>query len=315
MNEIRYMLPDVERALVLSPHPDDETLGCGGIIALYSGKVDFTVVAVSNGEAVNIPEQDKIGLRREEFSRAMNILGVRDFVFLDFPDGKFSLHSEKIMTKISELYASFKPQIVFSPSPFDPHSDHREIAQSCIMLAARFPSVKVAFYEVYGSLRFNTLLDIGPVIDIKQKALSQYHFSMLKKESIFIEANRALNRSRSLFPLRASFYEAFWIPDSPKELFDFALWATYGTAPSSPEDRLLSTLSVADRLIDEIRNLELRTTERNAVIDELQLRLGEKKSEIEDLEAHLKMIERSLLWRLSLKIYKLRDALFRDGRK
>jgi LmbE family N-acetylglucosaminyl deacetylase len=312
MNTIRFTLPDVARALVLSPHPDDETLGCGGTIALYSEKIDFTVAAISNGEAVDIPEKDRAALRRKEFAEAMKILGVRNSVFLDFPDGKFSHYSEEIEKKLSELYSSLKPQIVFSPSPFDPHPDHREIALSCIRLAAGFPLVKVAFYEVYGPLRFNTLIDIGNAIDTKKNALSSYRFSMLKKEDIFIEANLALNRSRSLLPLRDSFYEAFWAPDSPMELFDLVSWATYGAVPLSPEDRLLTTLKVADSLIVHIRAMEIEKAEKDSVIDGLRRQADEREARLEE---NMKTVERSFFWRLARKFYRLRDALFPEGTK
>ena len=142
LSDIRYELPDVKRALVFSPHPDDETLGCGGTIALYADKIDFTVVALSNGEAVDIPEDNKGELRKKELADAVKILGVRDIIFLNLPDGRFEENSDQIQKKISEICSRKDPELIFAPSPIDSHPDHRETAKACIELTKTFPSAE-----------------------------------------------------------------------------------------------------------------------------------------------------------------------------
>ncbi len=264
LKDIRYELPDIKRALVLSPHPDDETLGCGGTIALYSASIAFTVVALSLGEAVNIEEDNKAVLRKTELENAMKVLGVRDIVYLNIPDGEFQQNKEEIKEKLTKLYRDKNPDIVFSPSPTDIHPDHEAAANVCIELSREFPAVKTAFYEIYNQNRFNTLIDIGRVIDIKKEALGKYHYSMLKKEDVFISSCLSLNRAKAIFTLNDSYYEAFRICDNPADI-----------SPLPPEDRLLNSLKTADLLIHRLRVFESEIKEKDEEIQKLSSKIKE----------------------------------------
>ena len=303
---ILYELPDVERALILSPHPDDETLGCGGTIALYSERVDFTVIALSDGEAVNVSRDNKADLRKGELEDAMKILGVRDIIFFHVPDGQFRHHRNEIREKLSELFMLKKPQVVFSPSPFDVHPDHTETALACIELAERFPSIKLVFYEVYNPIRFNTLIDIGKVVETKKEALAKYHYSMLEKEDIFTSAVLSLNRFRSLFTLRDSYYEAFWVLNTSQGLSDIIDWFTCSISPPSPEDRLLSTIRVADSLVYQMRTAEGEVKERDGLIERLTSDLHKKEETISDLQNQIKLMEESVFRKIARKFHSIK---------
>jgi LmbE family N-acetylglucosaminyl deacetylase len=312
LSNIRYRLPDsIERVVVFSPHPDDETLGCGGTIALYAEKITFTVVALSNGEAVNIEERNKAELWQRELKEAMKLLSVRDIVFLNIPDEKFQQYRKEMKQKLSEIYRDKTPDMVFAPSPFDIHPDHEATAQACIELGEQFPSVKIAFYEVYNPGRFNTLIDIGSVVELKRKALRKYHYSMLKKDDIFISSALSLNRARSVFPLRDSWYEAFWITENPGE-----------GIPLFPEDRLLTALRSADTLIHNIRSIEGEVAvkeeelqNRESQIQDLTRQISTSGKAPDELTQKLALIEESLFWRIAGKFYRFRDSLFPQGTK
>lgn len=306
-------LPDIERALVLAPHPDDESLGLGGTIALYSGRAHFTVVAVSNGEAVNIPEDGRGELRKKELEAAVKTLGAHELIYLDIPDGKFPEHGDSIRSKLSALFSNQRPEIVFVPAPVDPHPDHRETALACMEVSRGFPFIKLAFYEVYNPVRFNVLVDIGPVIETKKRALMHYHFSMLKKEDIFIASNLGLNKSRSLFTLRDSYYEAFWIPGTVTDLSGIVSWFTCDISPPSPEDRLLSSLRAADSLLHEFEAAEGELKEKTEIIQSLSLKLDEKERMIMYLEKRLRLIDTSLSWKLIERFRKIKNGLLPEG--
>jgi len=309
LNDIGYELPDIKRALILAPHPDDETLGCGGTIALYSGKIVFTVIALSNGEAINLPEGNKADLRKKELRDAMEILGVRDIIFLNIPDGKFKEHRDEIKKKISEIFLLKEPQIVFSPSPLDLHPDHRETAMGCIELVEKFPSTKIAFYEIYNPIRFNTLIDISKVVETKKEALTKYHYSMLKKEDIFISSVLSLNRFRSLFTLKNSYYEAFWMPNAIQDIEDVISWFTCGITHSSPEDRLLGTIRVVDSLLHHMREVEEELKGKGGLIDDLTSKLNEKEEIIYGLQNQIRLIEASVFWKFARRFHRKKDRL------
>jgi hypothetical protein len=92
---------------------------------------------------------------------------------------------------------------------------------------------------------------------------------MLKKDDIFISSALSLNRARSVFPLKDSWYEAFWISENPGE-----------GIPLLPEDRLLTTLRSADTLIHHIRSIEGEVAAKE---EELQKR----DNQIQDLTRQL----------------------------
>ncbi len=306
-------LPDIDRALVLAPHPDDESLGCGGTIALYSGKIQFTVVALSRGEAVNIPEDNRGELRRKECEDAVRILGAHALVCLDLPDGKFSEHGDSVRSRLAGLFADLKPQIVFVPAPVEIHPDHRETALACIEASRGFPGLLLAFYEIYNPVRFNVLVDIGPVIEIKKKALMRYHYSMLKKEETFIASNLGLNRSRSLFTLRDSYYEAFWMPAAPPTLAEVITWFSNDLHVPSLEDRLLDNLRVADTLLQEVRMIEEKSAEKDKMIEKLAFDLKQREESVAVLGNHLRQLETGLFQKLAKKYYGVRDTFLPEG--
>jgi LmbE family N-acetylglucosaminyl deacetylase len=306
LSDIRYALPDVKRALVFSPHPDDETIGCGGTMALYADRIDFTVVTLSKGEAINIPEENKGDLRKKELVKAMQVVGVKDIIFLDMPDGKFEENSDEIGKKISEICRRKDPEIIFVPSPLDPHPDHRQTAKAVIEYTQSSPSLRIAFYEVYTPIRFNTLIDIGRKLETKREALSQYHYSMLKRKDIFISAILSLNRFRSLFTLEESYYEAFFIADKPPTLGGLSRWMAFNSRPESPEEELLDTLRMGDALLKELRDCERNASFLQERTLAMQKSIDEKSLLLSSLEKKMTSLEKNLFWKIAKYLYKNR---------
>jgi LmbE family N-acetylglucosaminyl deacetylase len=77
LNESTSWQPNDAPMLVVVPHPDDETLAVGGLIAIQRAKgVDVTIIAVSDGENAYEQNQGPAELRREEQICALERLGV-----------------------------------------------------------------------------------------------------------------------------------------------------------------------------------------------------------------------------------------------
>lgn len=126
------------RAVVFSPHQDDETLGCGGVIAAKRHQhTPVAVVFLTDGGGCLIDDTDGSArqtiraIRRLEALKALQILGVddADVFFLDYPDSKLAdlRESERleIISKISTILRQLDPQEVFLPFRNDRHRDHR----------------------------------------------------------------------------------------------------------------------------------------------------------------------------------------------
>ncbi len=130
-------LPAPGSALVLAPHPDDETLMCGATLALMRRRGDdVRVVGITAGAAtaVNLtPGADAtaagapsaIGaIRGAELRSACAALGVRDVTLWDFSDGAVPAERGRLAERISEELRAGRPGAVFVPLPYDAHADH-----------------------------------------------------------------------------------------------------------------------------------------------------------------------------------------------
>lgn len=112
--------------LVVAPHPDDEVLGCGGIMKKFSARGDQVfVLIITRGKPEKYSERKVLKVRSEATS-AHKILGVKDTRFLDFPApdlDRVSLAaiSEAIFGVICEL----KIDTLFLPHRGDIHHDHK----------------------------------------------------------------------------------------------------------------------------------------------------------------------------------------------
>lgn len=126
------------RALVFSPHQDDETIGCGLLMAekAKSG-IPVAVVVATDGRAgwfTPSPRPaplDIAEIRRTEWHRALDALGVprADRFELKFPDGELSDHEHELTDQIVALLRSVRPDQVFVTSSDDPHPDHQTLAR------------------------------------------------------------------------------------------------------------------------------------------------------------------------------------------
>lgn len=161
------------RALVFAPHPDDETLGCGGFIALKcSIRAHVEVVIFTDGSAClgPLPPAAAHALtdrREREAVRAMDILGVpkAQIHFLKQPDSRLSslTASERntLLEQLIELLERLRPQEILVPHQLDNTPDH-EITFALVHAALKASSLKPVVLQ-YPIWRFWG----GPLLDIR----------------------------------------------------------------------------------------------------------------------------------------------------
>jgi N-acetylglucosamine malate deacetylase 1 len=178
-----------EPLLLIAPHADDESIGCGGLLALS----DRATVVLLTGSA----------LRREETARALAVLGLSDVVALDLEDQKVG-QSPSLHTRIAELLERFAPATVLVPYPLDRHRDHVAAARA---VAEASPSCEIWCYEVWSPLEPNRLVDISGVADMKRRAIGE-HRSQVSGHA-YADAALGLNAYRSLLAPGAKFAEAY----------------------------------------------------------------------------------------------------------
>jgi LmbE family N-acetylglucosaminyl deacetylase len=127
---------------IISPHPDDETLGCGGLVALLARERDIHVVFVSDGARSPLPEgrdrnPDLVPIREGEARAALSRLGVpvERLHFLRFPDGRLAEHERDCRAQLERLLRPMAPHSVLVPFRYDWHPDHLAVYR--IMAQAR----------------------------------------------------------------------------------------------------------------------------------------------------------------------------------
>ena len=119
-------LPGGGRVLVLSPHPDDETIMCGATLAASRRRGDAVrVVAVTSGAATGQGAGgDVSGARRGELRRAADELGLDDVVFWELADRSLAAARGELAERIGAELDAFAPTDVYVPFPVDAHDDH-----------------------------------------------------------------------------------------------------------------------------------------------------------------------------------------------
>lgn len=192
----------MKRVLVLSPHPDDEALGCGGTLCKHVAEGDsVAAIFLTSGEAGghDNASAEETGLTREDEARtACAALGVTRLEFWRLPDGKLAAHAANIERLVRSL-AEYTPDVVYAPHARDGHPDHCatfeliRAAASDSRLAMSAPEVRL--YEVWTPLqRMDLIIDITPFIEMKLAAIRRYASQC--RVMRFDEAARGLARYR-----------------------------------------------------------------------------------------------------------------------
>jgi LmbE family N-acetylglucosaminyl deacetylase len=186
--------------LVMAPHPDDESLGCGGLLALAAQQgVPARIVFMTDGSgshpgSVDYPPERLRDLREAEAIEAAAVLGLERnaLVFLRQPDGTLPRTGHEaagIVARVAEEARRIGAATLFSTWIFDGHTDHVTTA----LLAKRVAKAIGAtlyYYPIWGlRLEPNSRLpksarpagwrlDISGVVDLKKQAIARHRSQM-----------------------------------------------------------------------------------------------------------------------------------------
>ena len=140
-------LLDAPRLVVVAPHPDDEVLACGGLLAMRAAHaVEVLIVAVTDGEASHGPGSGPVAdalaaQRRAERSTGLHRLGLHDapLVSCGIPDGRVDRHEPALTARLAGLLRG--NDVVISSWRLDGHPDHdatgRSAASACEVVGCR----------------------------------------------------------------------------------------------------------------------------------------------------------------------------------
>lgn len=202
-------LSKARRVMVFAPHPDDETLGCGGTLAQLAAMAEVFVVLVTDGSGAGGLGPGADLIRQQEFLDALGVLGIHQSVCLHQPDGAFE-DGPQIRHQIAHHLKSFQPNWVFLPSPLDYHRDHIRISVMMEALCRRQQSIEtLLFYEIWAPCPATHVVDITDWSEQKQRALSCHQTALAAGD--YLRAVRGLQAYRGLYLGRDREAEAFWV--------------------------------------------------------------------------------------------------------
>lgn len=184
-----------QRVLVVTPHPDDAELWCGGTLAKWikQGAAVYYVLCTDGGKGTDKPgitSKELAAIREHEQLEAARVLGVKDVEMLHYPDGELEDTSD-FRKQIVRQIRRVRPEAVLCPEPYRKnlawHRDHRITGQ--VTLDAVFPYARdhLHFQELWqeeklephktgtvlfwGAEKPDTYTDIADIIDLKVEAV------------------------------------------------------------------------------------------------------------------------------------------------
>jgi LmbE family N-acetylglucosaminyl deacetylase len=186
--------------IVFSPHPDDETFGCGGTIAkrLNEGYEVLVVILTDGRHAYSklfglgmdpTPEQ-MVRIRKAEVERAMEILGLEkeNLIFLNFEEGTMEQNYEEAEKKITRILMNNSPKEVYYTYERDFHRDHQATSR-IVKNSIKKAKIHTMQYEysisqkfgrarllhVFNCIRQKTFcVDISEFLPLKIKAIEKF---------------------------------------------------------------------------------------------------------------------------------------------
>ncbi len=178
-------MKDLGKTLVVAAHPDDDILGCGGLISKYKNTSNFRVLFIAEGTSCRFNASDfekegdliqkKISERNSDALKALKSLGVNDVIFKNLPCGRLDQEPQLEINKIIESeIKDFKPDTILTHSESDLNKDHR-IVFDCVMTASRpcanFSPNNILSFEILSSTewRFSEVFNPNFFVELSEK--------------------------------------------------------------------------------------------------------------------------------------------------
>jgi LmbE family N-acetylglucosaminyl deacetylase len=184
------------KVIIVAPHPDDETLGCGGTILKHKAIGDEVYwLIMTNVSAENGYGKTQVKIRQQEVEIVTQKYGFEKVFKMNFPTTKLDvIPREQLVKTVSTIIHEVKPNIVYLPNRNDVHSDHKVTFDTAISAtkAFRHSSIKrILMYETISETEFappfqqnafvpSSFSDISPYFD-KKLAIMKIYESELGK--------------------------------------------------------------------------------------------------------------------------------------
>jgi LmbE family N-acetylglucosaminyl deacetylase len=154
----------MRKILVVAPHADDETLGCGGTLLKHLSQGDeiywliVTSMSLESGFS-----KSQIEIRKQEIEKVIVLYGFKKTYQLDFPPAMLdNIPMKDLVTEISHVVEKLRPEVVYTVFRNDVHSDHALVSDALMAATKsfRYPSVKqILAFETLSETEFSLRVD------------------------------------------------------------------------------------------------------------------------------------------------------------
>jgi len=146
--------------LVIAPHPDDETLGCGGTIIKHQKNKDrINWLIMTNIELAKNYKKTIVKKKITEVKRVNQSYKFKSMFRLNFEPATLDMIPKKdVISEIQKVVTKIKPNIIYIPYGGDAHSDHKITFEACCSISKSFRNMfikKVIVYETPSETDFN----------------------------------------------------------------------------------------------------------------------------------------------------------------
>ena len=189
--------------LVISPHPDDDVIGAGGMMALLAGsRRPVVVVYVTSGAPDGRFSADVTRVRRGEALEALRLIRARGAFFLPFTSQDVLATPERVLALLMKIIRLAAPRALYVPCPFERHATHRAITHMVVAgMRRQHPYAGELWgYSVWSTLLPSSLVkcvDISRVAHLKRRAIEQHVSQVAVKD--YAEGVLGSNRHAAVF--------------------------------------------------------------------------------------------------------------------
>jgi LmbE family N-acetylglucosaminyl deacetylase len=201
------------KVLIIAPHPDDESIGCGGAVYLHTRRGDrVSVVFMTSGEMglKHVPREEAWRTREAEARKAAELLSLSGIEFLRQPDWLLGENIKSAILATAPILEREKPELIYLPHVKEWHPDH----QACLPIIrgalkkVNISKAQLRCYEIWTPLgEYDHVEDISAVMPQKLKAVCQHRSQVA--EFAYDRAIAGLNQYRGVIAGKCQFAEVF----------------------------------------------------------------------------------------------------------
>ena len=210
----------MKRILVVAPHPDDETLGCGGTLLRHKAEGDQIHWALATEVGDGFSSQ-QIRQREQEIQKVSRRYAFNSIERLGFPTATLDrIPKSKLIESLGHVFKKTGAETIYLPFPGDVHTDHGIVFDAAISASKsfRYPKIKrILIYETLSETEFglspqagifrpNVFIDIHRYLDKKIQIMKTYSGEI--KPFPFPRSEKAMRAQAALRGVTAGFHAA-----------------------------------------------------------------------------------------------------------